>query len=145
MNNDLFNDCVTKIRLAGQRITKPKLEILKLLITSRSGLDITDLIKLCDELGSEIDRVTVYRVIEAFEKLGIVHKAGKNNSYMVCQHVNCKSAHHCITECIKCGVLSEFDLNTDLVQSLKKQVRLASGNTLKLDHLQVSVLCAKCS
>ena len=37
------------------------------------------------------------------------------------------------------------DLNTDLVKALRRQVKLSSGNTLQLEHLQVPVICSKCS
>ena len=83
--------------------TVPRLSVLAILSARKSAISQPD---LEDILGNDVDRVTLYRVLKAFEEKGIIHKiidlSGRAN-YAVCNdsctednhqdhhvHLNCK-------------------------------------------------------
>jgi Fur family ferric uptake transcriptional regulator len=74
--------------------TKARLSVLGILSSRKSAISQPDLEGI---LGSDIDRVTLYRVLKAFEEKGIIHKiidlSGKAN-YAVCNDSCSEDEHH---------------------------------------------------
>lgn len=87
--------------------TKPRLSVLEILSSRGSATSQPDLEEI---LGKDVDRVTLYRVLKAFEEKGIIHKIIDLNgtaNYAVCSssctahahkdehvHFNCTSCLH---------------------------------------------------
>lgn len=73
--------------------TAPRLNVLSVLSGRRVATSQPDLERL---LGKEIDRVTLYRTLNTFEKSGIIHKVldmhGTSN-YALCSD-SCTAEHH---------------------------------------------------
>jgi len=52
------------------KVTQPRLRVLEIISTKISAISQPELEKI---LGSEIDRVTLYRILASFEDKGILH------------------------------------------------------------------------
>ena len=75
------------------KITQPRLRVLDIISTKLSAISQPELEKI---LGSEIDRVTLYRILASFEEKGILHKVFDLNgtaTYAFCS-TKCTADHH---------------------------------------------------
>ena len=75
------------------KITQPRLRVLDIISTKLSAISQPELEKI---LGSEIDRVTLYRILASFEEKGILHKVFDLNgtaTYAFCS-TKCSADHH---------------------------------------------------
>lgn len=87
------------------RVTQPRLAVLKVVSHSRAAVSQPELERL---LGHQIDRVTLYRCLAAFEEKGILHKVFDlqgTAAYALCspscsvhQHAD-QHAHFICTQC----------------------------------------------
>ena len=75
------------------KVTQPRLRVLDIISTKLSAISQPELEKI---LGSEIDRVTLYRILASFEEKGILHKVLDLNgtaTYAFCS-TKCTADHH---------------------------------------------------
>lgn len=75
------------------KITQPRLRVLDTISTKTAAISQPELEKI---LGSEIDRVTLYRILASFEEKGILHKVFDLNgtaTYALCS-TKCTEHHH---------------------------------------------------
>ncbi|MCZ4222766.1 Fur family transcriptional regulator [Pedobacter rhodius] len=77
----------------GLKRTGPRLQVLDILSNRDSA---TSQPYLEQVMGTEVDRVTLYRVLKAFEEKGIIHKVLDNHgtaNYAICSG-NCNANEH---------------------------------------------------
>ena len=88
-----------------------------------------------------VNLVTVYRMLDRFETLGIVHKHPSSGKYTLCSLPDAKG-HHGFLSCRKCGRVKEF-ADSDLC---KKEDRIAQrAGFLSESHVSDIVgLCSSC-
>jgi len=138
-NTERFEKLLVK---NGLKRTTPRLQVLEIL----SGRDsATSQPYLEQVMGKDADRVTLYRVLQAFEEKGIIHKVldqqGTAN-YAICSD-NC-SAHehrdeHVHFNCDNCHKI--YCLDSVKIPALK----VPAG--FKVEHLNLIAtgICASCS
>lgn len=122
-----------------KRNTKTKQLILDSLKNSKSAVSQDILLK---ELGDEVDRATIYRVLNSFCDDGIVHKIlSDDGKYYFAFCVNCsEKAHkhnHFHFRCLSCGKI-ECILN-------EIEVKLPAGYQSVNFNGFISGYCANCS
>lgn len=85
------------LKQANYKLTKPRQLVLNFLEKRHDPISAGD---IYNKLKKELDRVTVYRILEVFEELGIVFKEnrGKEALYYLAD----KQHHHIV--CQKCGL-----------------------------------------
>jgi Fur family ferric uptake transcriptional regulator len=96
-------------------------------------------------VGEKMNRVTIYRILNAFEEDGIVHKVVSDNGvahYALCAN-NCDHTHnhnhlhnHIHFRCEKCNSLTCMDESVDL--------KVPKGYQIKSTNLTVSGVCPDC-
>lgn len=75
-------------RQAGERFTPLRAHIFELLVSSKGPVKAYDLLdQLKPERGSP-KPPTVYRALEFFSKLGLIHRVESLNAYITCDHVH---------------------------------------------------------
>ena len=89
------------------RDTQPRRLVIEALYRSRKPLSPYDLQKKIARRGAAINTVTVYRILDVFEELGIVHKHPCNGLYSLCS-IPHKKGHHGFLHCGACGRVEEF-------------------------------------
>lgn len=75
------------------KVTQPRLQVLEIISTKESAISQPELEKI---VGTEIDRVTLYRILGSFEEKGILHKVFDLNgtaTYALCSS-KCSADHH---------------------------------------------------
>ncbi len=84
-----FEDLLDKHHL---KKTSPRLRVLSMMASKSTATSQPDL----ESVMSDIDRVTLYRILNAFEEKGIIHKVFDLNgtaNYAMCSS-NCEEHHH---------------------------------------------------
>lgn len=123
-----------------RRKTQSKTEIFKLLKTSGKALS-HDMIQA--NLSSEIDRATIYRVLNSFCEDGKVHKiVGDDGKQYFALCPNCEerkqihSHNHIHFRCLQCGK----------VECLERElsIPLPEGYKAKVHNLVISGFCDGC-
>ncbi len=94
----------TLLKSHNLRVTNKRVELLSVLDKSRRPLSVADLL----ESLHGIDRVTLYRALDAFVQLGIVRQIdfGARAKYF---EINRGDDHHHIT-CVKCHKMEDIDI-----------------------------------
>lgn len=121
--------------------TAARLRVLSMMYSKNTATSQPDL----ENVMQDIDRVTLYRILNAFEEKGIIHKVFDLNgtaNYAVC-HSDCKENHHhddhlhfnC-TVCKNVYCLNEFTL---------PNLALPAGFKPEGFTIYASGLCPKCS
>lgn len=123
----------------GYRLTTARKTTFQLLDTPEPQA-MTDIIA---RARSTIDRVTVYRNIELFEKLGIVHRLMAGWKYKLELSDDFISHHHHMS-CIDCGTL--IDIADDAqIESFIHEVSIKHAFTVQKHSFEIEGLCRKCA
>ena len=136
-NNYQFEDMLDKHQL---KKTAPRLRVLSMMYSKPTATSQPDL----ESVMHDIDRVTLYRILNAFEEKGIIHKVFDLNgtaNYAVC-HADCQANHHhdehVHFNCTACK--SVYCLN----ELILPDITLPAGFKPENFTLYASGLCPKC-
>jgi Fur family ferric uptake transcriptional regulator len=121
----------------GYSITKPRKLIFNIL-TGQKPLTINALMTMVD---NKIDRVSVYRIIELFEKIGIVQRINIGWKYKIELADNFVKHHHHLV-CLNCRKV--IDIDEQNLENLVNQ--LANQHNFKIENHQIEIqgYCKKC-
>ncbi|WMY97386.1 MAG: ferric iron uptake transcriptional regulator [Arsenophonus sp.] len=95
------------LKIAGLKVTYPRLKILKILKRiKKHHISAEYLYKKLTNLGEDIGLATVYRVLNNFDKAGIVTKHNFESGKSTFELIKKKNHDHLI--CLDCGKIMEF-------------------------------------
>lgn len=132
---------------AGGRFTDKRKDILENLIRAENPLSAYDLADLYNQNNDKrIQPMSVYRILDFFIEMKLVHKLPTLNKYIVCSHLACKHNHQdqYFVVCKNCGNAQEISMNTELTQELKKSVS-SVGFQLVDAQFELLGLCENCA
>lgn len=113
------------LRNNGFKITKTRCCVLDVLAKSGSSLNAYEIAARAKKMKVKIDTSTVYRILEAYKKLGLVHFVKEQNGYLACKEFNCRNEKHCHHQfvCKKCKSVREIHFDdTDFIKSIKAKM-----------------------
>lgn len=91
-----------------------------------------------------IGLATVYRTLQLFEKLGLVHHILLDDGCMRFQIMDSKEKHqHHHLVCEICGEV--IDVEEDMLESLEEKLLMEKGFTVKDHKVQFFGICKKCA
>lgn len=130
-----------RIRKSGARLTQPRTAVLAAMMATRDAMSHNDVVENLPA-GHEIDRVTVYRVLDWLTESGIAHRvAGDDRVWRFTLNGPGKHSHeHAHFACSACG---RVECLTNI--STASRFRLPSGYVSREVELTIKGLCAKCS
>ncbi len=128
-----------KILIANhQKITKARLTVFNLL-RSKEPQAIASIIAGCK---GEVDRVSVYRVLDLYEKLGIVKRVNIGWKYKI-ELSDAFLDHHHHASCLGCGKVMSVMENGEL-EALIEKLSAKSGLTMTSHVLELYGYCYAC-
>lgn len=127
----------------GLRKTAGRLAVLELFAQQAKALSHSE---LQDGVTENVDRVTLYRILESFEQNGILHKVPDDQvsvKYALCDHDHeidkAHSDNHAHFKCRVCGVTICLD-DTEI-----PTIQVPPGYTIEGSLLLINGLCTKCN
>ncbi|MCX6732664.1 MAG: Fur family transcriptional regulator [Candidatus Roizmanbacteria bacterium] len=121
----------------GQRLTSQKKEVIQVL--QKKPLTVLQILTLVKSKKGMIDKVTVYRILTSFVKLGIVKEINLGAREVRYELTNCEHHHHLV--CESCGQIEDIQLCED---ALLKEVQQQSQFKVKEHSLEFFGTCKKC-
>lgn len=138
---NFIDHATNKIKKAGYKITGPRMAVLEVLAKANTPLSAYDIEKEIPK-NIPVNIVTIYRVLEVFEELKIIHRIMSTQGYKRCEFSEASGCHH-FAVCKKCDQVEEF-----VEQNIcSKKANLPKNLSFKqLEHVSEYIgLCSKCS
>lgn len=123
----------------GYRRTKAREDTFKLLLSSEPQ----SIKQILERAKNKVDRVSVYRNIELFEKLGIAHRIYVGWKYKIELSDGFMSHHHHLS-CITCGKVIEIDDESHIHEFIAS-VAAKAGFTPRRHQFEIDGYCQNCS
>ncbi len=92
--------------------------------------------------NSMVDRASVYRAIELFEKIGIIQRLHIGWKYKI-ELTDMFNDHHHHISCIKCGRLDVLD-ESDHLEKLVSQIAIHKKYRPVSHQMEISGICLDC-
>lgn len=122
----------------GYSMTNPRRAVL-LAMLDREPMSIQNLVQA---VGSTVNRSSVYRTVDLFEKLGIIERLTLGWKYKL-ELSDKFAAHHHHISCIKCGKVQSFKESPAISYELK-QLAHEAGYTESGHQLEIRGICTVC-
>lgn len=138
------------LREKSLRVTNARLSVAKVFLENIGNYLSSEEVfkKISKSKKLDCDQVTVYRILDAFEKIGILHKGqffGEANRYKLCDGTDSchqKIDHEHFFKCIICKKVEGF---SDCVVINKEKELTQLGYTNLKHHLEITGTCPQCS
>jgi Fe2+ or Zn2+ uptake regulation protein len=141
MDMDYVEYACDRLRANGFRITPPRRRVLSLLEGEERALSPYDIRNLLRDQGVRTDVVTIYRVLEVLERIGLAHRVYSTGGYVRCQQ-NAVDHHHHHLICTDCG--RTVEITGDRVDEVVERVEEESGYRVAGHILELLGLCGGC-
>jgi Fe2+ or Zn2+ uptake regulation protein len=133
-----------RLKSEGLRCTEARRQVFSALKQSDKALSAKDVYLSLESVGSA-DLVSVYRNLELFQSLGLIHEvvAGK---FAICEHDHSHSHEHVhlVSVCESCGSSSELGGHSDGVCDLVNSLKLNASGLQLLKSVTLKGLCQAC-
>jgi len=123
----------------GASLTKPRKVVFDLMLNQGPQ----SMQVLVQRARGKVDRATVYRTIELFERLGIVRRLNIGWKYKI-ELSDLFTGHHHHMYCTNCGRMFDLPDNT-MLETMIDTVAAKSGFSPRGHQLEVFGLCVNCS
>lgn len=129
------------LRQYGLRVTQSRCLVLQAMSTGKP-LSHRDIHTKIVKSNGGINLVTVYRILEAFEAIGLVHKHLSTGGFILCS-LQKEKGHHVILSCEDCGTVEEC-CDIDLCKH-EDRIAKKAGFIPKIHLSEVIGICSSCS
>ncbi|NCF32023.1 MAG: transcriptional repressor [Proteobacteria bacterium] len=131
----------------GSKLTPKRRQVLTGLVKSQKALSAYDLADYCrDRLGASLLPMSVYRILEFLQSIGLVHRLNTANKYVACAHITCNHTHDIpqFLICKGCSTVKEVGITKSLIKGISKAVE-SVGFHLVNNQLELECLCSDCA
>jgi Fur family ferric uptake transcriptional regulator len=128
----------TVLKKHDYSVTKPRQEVFNALVDSGP----LSMAQLTNKVRARIDRASVYRTVELFEKLGIVNRLQIGWKYKL-ELSDLFTDHHHHATCLQCGAVIALEEDERLEAGIHELAQNA-GFTLSSHSLEIRGLCQNC-
>ncbi len=129
---------INQLRQNGLKATTARIAVLQFFDKQKIPVSIEKILKNI----SNIDKVTIYRMVEDFTRVGLIsrHDIGHNHQDY---ELTSKGHHHHLI-CSICGLIEDIEVKHE--HNLLKKVLAKSKNFIEIDKHQISFygICKKC-
>lgn len=123
----------------NQSVTKARLRTFQLLLHEQPQ----SMKRLIERAAGDVDRVSVYRNIELFERLGIVQKVYIGWKYKV-ELSDMFTSHHHHLLCLGCGKVVDIE-DERHIEAFIQRVAQEQGFTVRGHQFEIEGYCKACS
>lgn len=124
------------------RLTTQRKDILRVLVDNPGKhFSAEQLLKEVKDVNPDIGMATIYRNLELFCQLGIVHQLDFNDSYKFYE-LNVEEEHHHHLVCRSCGNIVEF--NDRVLEEFEERLEAEYDFSIFDHRIKFFGLCSKC-
>src|SRR6266516_3667409 len=125
---------------AGFRRTAPRLALAELISARVGHFTAADLVDAARAARAGVGRATVFRTLEALDRLGLVERLDLPSGEHA--YVACEPAHHHHVVCSRCGRTSEIE--DAGLKAVVHQIARRTGYRVDEHRLELFGLCPAC-
>lgn len=132
---------IHEVSSVGKTLTPQRLAIYRALETAKDPLTAYELKDQVNHLSKESFNIsTIYRVLDFWTELGLIHKIDSSNTFIVCNDEH-RNHVHVLQHCTQCQSVKE----SCEISSLMKMPESASFLIDTHQVIEIQGQCAKCS
>jgi len=131
---------ISKCKESGKSVTPQRLDIVEELSKLNTSISAYDLLERLNNHGHSFNISTIYRVLDFWIDVGVVHKVDSNNTYLICNdsHVD---HFHVLLHCDSCETVEEScEISSKVTIASNKNFTPKKGQVIELHGL-----CSNCS
>jgi Fur family transcriptional regulator, ferric uptake regulator len=134
------------LRAAKTKVTKPRLAVLKSLEGCDNPLNPKEILEIIkkDPESEQIDQVTIYRILDTFSKLDLIHQVHPSGGYLICEHPACSRGTHILLTCTKCQQASEVEIPNEIFSSTQWYIESNYHFEINKHLFQIDGVCKNC-
>lgn len=140
MSDPKVENLLDQLREQGQRLTVARRALAEALVLAAGHLSADELAVRVQRSHPGVHRATVYRVLEAFERLGLVEHVHLGHGRAV-YHLAHEAHQHLV--CEDCG--SVLEAPASLFEGVERSIRASEGFVMRSRHFAVVGRCRQCS
>ncbi len=142
MNATAFKD---KLKAKGYKLTTQRRAVLDILIqNSDAHLSTEEIYSLVKEKFPEIGLATVYRTVQLFEELNIIHRLNFDDGCSRFElYIDNESHHHHHLICEKCSKV--FEVENDLLEDIERDIQEKYNFQVQNHKVTFYGLCQACN
>ncbi len=128
-----------KLKLAGYKLTDQRKAVLEVLEKQDKAISAYE---IKEKLGkkSTLNVVTIYRILDLFAEIGLIHKVYTEEGFVKCNMLKSNGCHHFLV-CKKCHLVEEFVDEG----SCRKDFPKSQNFNPQAHMLEILGLCKKCA
>jgi Fe2+ or Zn2+ uptake regulation protein len=144
---DFREACLKALRAEGGRITKQRLAVIDCFSKAKAPLSASQIFIKANELASPetLDKVSVYRTLEKFLELNLIHRVTPTGEYIACTHQLCRNVHHVLSRCTECQKVNEVHVPSEAISPLLDHMKRSHSFTPDSHLLHIDGTCTACS
>ena len=142
MQNEKKNKAIDICMKQNESITPNRLLILDILLERKLPISAYDINAIVKKRGKNLNISSVYRVIEFWVKLKVIHKISYLNKYILCDNTDEKHTHitNICTSCLSVIETCNKAMGLNLEKSSKSIGVILSPNI----NIEIPVICESC-
>ena len=129
------------LKKCSLRDTQPRRLVLKALMAMQKPVSHKEIHEWIQKQDAAVSLVTVYRILEAFEEIGVIHRHPSSGGIIFCS-MSEEAGHHGFLSCEECGKVEEF-CNEDLC-SHEDRIAKKAGFKPKHHMSEIIGVCSGC-
>lgn len=146
-HEDRLEQWLKILRDSGNKVTRQRRILLECLNQASEPLSARDIIRntAAEEKIEGLDQVTVYRILETFLEIGLVHQVFPSGGYLLCDHLGCKHGVHVMLHCLLCQKHSEIEIPKEIFAPMEWYLKKQQKFTPEKHLFQMDGTCAECA
>ncbi|HLK15255.1 MAG TPA: transcriptional repressor [Fimbriimonadaceae bacterium] len=127
--------CLQELRLAGYRITMPRIQVIRALADATTALSAYAIHERIVESGGRIDVVSVYRILATLQQVGLIHHVGLVDGYFPCRIGDCPNNRSLVLVADDTNFVYELPLSQTAVVEIETAARHAGfvAETIRIE------------
>jgi Fur family zinc uptake transcriptional regulator len=138
----LFNKARTFCEAQGARFTPLRGRVYEILLHEDSSIGAYDILDKLKVIEDSAKPPTVYRALDFFLELGLVHKVESTNTFKACHHFGCSHPVQFLI-CDDCGDVQEIS-SEGVKETLESQAQQNDFHIVS-QTIEAHGLCKKCN
>jgi len=140
MNAIKPHSCADELRNADLKSTPARLQVLAIVEHERVPLDVKTIASMLQKRGVDVDKVTLFRIVNALTEKGILKPIQFNEGKLRYEYAYLPEHHHFM--CERCGWIEDVEVCN--IAPVIQKIFSKNGLLVRRHSLEFFGLCADC-